>query len=105
MANLTKGQKIYSHIVSLQNFIKDKENIELKKNDESRYYELMDTKFKQLKDKYNAMYVMASSKVFDERDEFIVRTMMCKIDEIEYTGLKPEDANNYVKQSIKSQYS
>jgi hypothetical protein len=104
MSNLTRAQKIFMHFQSLQKFIQEPENIELKETDIDAYNEKMETKYKQLYDKYHSLYKMASSRIFNENDYNILKMMLSKIEKIDKNDMTEEIASKEIGQNLYDKY-
>jgi hypothetical protein len=104
MTILTKGQKIFMHVNAIQEFIKDPVNIELKENDPNAYEDKISTNFKQLKEKYDIIYKIATSKVFEARDYAILKMMLDKKDRIDNKEISEEDASKEIGQNLYNTY-
>tara|TARA_B000000557_G_scaffold224183_1_gene193677 strand:- start:126 stop:488 length:363 start_codon:yes stop_codon:yes gene_type:complete len=104
MTILTKGQKIFMHVNALQDFIKNSDNIDLKENDPEAYEEKISTKFKQLKEKYELIYNMASTKIFDAKDYAILKMMLDKKDRLDSNEISEEQASKEIGQNLYNTY-
>ena len=68
------------------------------------YEEKISTKFKQLKERYEIIYNMASSKVFDAKDYAILKMMLDKKDRIDGNEVSEEQASKEIGQNLYNTY-
>lgn len=109
MSNLTRGQKILSHIKVLQKFIQEPDVIELKNNNKDEYDTLVAEKFSQLLKTNEQLFKIASSRVLNDEDYTILHMMLSKVDKIDNNEITEKEAsidigqnlyNKFVKQHI-----
>lgn len=104
MSNLTRGQKILSHIKVLQKFIQEPEVIELKNNNKEAFDTLVAEKFSQLHKTNEQLFKISSSRVLSDEDYNILHMMLSKIDKIDNNEITEKEASVDIGQSLYNKY-